>query len=83
MKKTFIVIFVILLALAGGSLYKNTNVSRQLERYAGVNLDDAKTLRYRLYLFGVIPVGDAIFSAAEPDEYDEKPVYHLGVTAIS
>lgn len=43
----------------------------------------AGEFKYRIYLLGIFPVGEAVFSTAKVEEYRGKRVYHLNATAQS
>jgi hypothetical protein len=38
-------------------------------------------LRYKIYLFGFLPVGESVFSSEKIEEYNGQKVYHLSATS--
>lgn len=38
-------------------------------------------LKYRIYLFGIFPVGEALINAAKQENYLGQPVFHLAMSA--
>lgn len=43
----------------------------------------AGDLKYRIYLFGVLPIGDAVLTKEKQQEYEGRSVYHLSASVQS
>lgn len=82
MKKILAAVFTIVLSLV---FIGNYNNSPQviIKRLAKKRIVEQGALNYRLYLFGIFPVGEAVFKPAEPQIYEGKNVYHLAAFAQS
>lgn len=84
MKKTALFLFILLIIGGAAAVSLNTSVSRPLARLPAAQGNDFRRLTYRLYLFGLIPVGEASLDNAGIDDFNGRPVIHIvgsGVTA--
>ena len=82
MKKWLLLFIVIILGLAF-VVYNNSNIKSII---SGLDKEgDIKSgeLRYRIYLFGILPVGEAVFGVEKIEQYQGQKVYHLSATAQS
>lgn len=82
MKKLVIIVLIICLACAITANINNNLriiISNLLKKQ---NIRDGQ-LHYRFYLFGFLPVGNAIFDAAKLETYKGQNVFHLSVAADS
>jgi Protein of unknown function (DUF3108) len=80
MKKTlfFLIILILFLAFV---VYNNTDpraIISELAKKGDIRQGD---LRYRINLFGIIPIGEATLSLERQIEYKGSKVYHLNATA--
>ncbi|MFH0913489.1 MAG: DUF3108 domain-containing protein [Candidatus Omnitrophota bacterium] len=84
MRKILITLIGIILLLAFVSWYNTSPaviISRLNESNGGLEVK-ARQLRYRVYLFKVFPVGEAVFNNENVvEEYNGQRVYHLSATA--
>ncbi|MCM8795351.1 MAG: DUF3108 domain-containing protein [Candidatus Omnitrophica bacterium] len=83
MKKFIVIILGIILFSIIISAYNNNPkviISRLTKREGLIKGGD---LKYRIYLLGVIPLGEAVFSRERIEPYDKKNVYHLSASAQS
>ena len=81
MKKTLLMFFIALILLSALTFYNNSNLKIILSNLTKKGDIQADTLRYRIYLFGVLPLGEAIFSNKGLREYRGQRVYHLAAQA--
>jgi len=79
MKKIPLLFFIVLLliSISWYNVSPGVIISR-LSKSDGIKMG---LLRYRIYLFKVLPVGEAIFSMEKIEEYGEQKVYHLNASA--
>ena len=82
MKKILIIFLILIIILAFIAAYNNNPrviISNLIKK------GDIKTgeLRYTMYFFGVLPVGEAVSAVEKIEEYDGQRVYHLNATAGS
>lgn len=82
MKKFFIFLILIILFLVFVAQY-NSNPKIIISEL--FNKGDIKSgeLRYKIYLLGVLPIGDAFLGDEKIEEYKGQKVYHLSATAQS
>jgi len=80
MKKTLIILFILILVLVFTAMSNNTPrvIISNLSKAGEINPGE---LRYQINLFGVLPVGEAIFALEKQEEYEGRQVYHLSATA--
>ena len=76
MKKTLLAIVLLIASVVFVSYYNN-KPETICKRFSARADSPAKQLNYRLYLFGVLPVANAVFNADELTEYKGEKVYHL------
>ncbi|MCG8431984.1 MAG: DUF3108 domain-containing protein [Candidatus Omnitrophica bacterium] len=82
--KRFLVLILLVAIIASVINYRrNTDVRRAVSRFSSRELESADALRYRLYVFGILGVGEAVFYRAEKKEFRGGPVYHLRAVAQS
>lgn len=82
MKRIIILILVISVALAVFLNLKNNNPKESLLILLNKQeIREVKRLTYRLYLFGILPIADAVFEYKEKEEYSNQEAYHIKVTA--
>ena len=82
MKKAFLVLAICILAVVF-ILYRNSDpafVISQLSKKGQIKMGE---LKYKIYLFGIMPVGEASFKEVEITDYQGKKVYHLAAEAHS
>ncbi len=81
MKKALLVIM--LCCLIGGILvYRaNNDAGAVLNRIARRDVPPNGSLHYRIHLFGLIPLGEAVFEAPHREELGGRPVYRLAARA--
>lgn len=85
MKKNFLVFFIFILALVLVSGYNNNPkiiISRISSMPAYKNGIRCNNLKYRVYLLGIMPIGDAAL-IEKTEEYKGQKVYHLSASAES
>ena len=81
MKKIFLVLVIIAVACIFIA-HKNSNPKGILSDLIRKGIPaTAGDLSYRIYLFGVFPVGKAVLKQAKIEEYDGQKVYHLAAAA--
>jgi hypothetical protein len=82
MKRIPLLILVILVVLTVFLNLKNNNPKGPLVILLNKQgIQEAKRLTYRLYLFGMLPIADAVFEYKGQEEYLNKEAYHIKVTA--
>lgn len=74
---TIFSLILFLILLAGYNSNPKVIISRLIKN-DGVQVG---ALKYRIYFFGIIPVGEAIFNAGRLEEFEGQKVYHLNATA--
>jgi len=82
MKKWLLLFIVIILGLAF-VVYNNSNIksiTSGLDKKGDIKSGE---LRYRIYLFGILPVGEAVFGVEKIEQYKGQTVYHLNASAKS
>lgn len=82
MKKSFL-LFVLLIICLFGFAFINSNPGIIISRLGGHDFEGAKELKYRVYLFGIIPAGEAILRVEKETDFKGKKVYHLSASAES
>ncbi|MBU1929444.1 MAG: DUF3108 domain-containing protein [Candidatus Omnitrophica bacterium] len=82
MKKVLIVVAAILLCLFIIS-YFNARPDSALAILAKKGASPTGDLKYRVYLLGILPVGEAVLYSANKEDYQAQPVYHLRAEARS
>ncbi len=80
MKKVLIVIAAIVICLFITS-YFNTNPDSALGILTKKGAGSPGELKYRVYLLGVLPVGEAMLYSAKTEDYQGEVVYHLKAEA--
>ncbi|MDD5165807.1 MAG: DUF3108 domain-containing protein [Candidatus Omnitrophica bacterium] len=80
MKKTlYIILIVILFLMVVWHVNNNPKfIASHLIKSGGIHPGN---LKYRVNFFGIIPVGEAIFTLEKIEDYKGKKVYHLNATA--
>lgn len=80
MKKILFMSLIIVLLCILVSVYNNNPrvIIARLTKDSSAALGQ---LKYRVYLFGVLPVGEAFLNAEQLEEYAGQKVYHLSATA--
>ena len=82
--RKIILVFLIIVILVSAFVYRNNNNLNTLISALPDRGDiQSDTLRYRVYLWGIFPLGEAVFSNKGIEEYRGEKVYHLSVTAQS
>lgn len=82
MKKWLVLFIVIVLGLAF-AFYNNSNIENIISGLDKKGSIEPGELRYRIYLLGIFPVGEAIFRIEKAEEYNGKKVFHLSASAGS
>jgi len=82
MKKWLLLFIVIILGLAF-VVYNNSNIKSIISGLDKKGDIKSGELRYRIYLFGILPVGEAVFGVEKIEQYQGQKVYHLSATAQS
>ena len=82
--KRVLLIFLVLIILASGiSYYRNNDPKIILSELIKKGDFVPGELRYQINLFGIIPVGEAVFEAEKIEEYNGQKYYHLNASAQS
>lgn len=82
MKKIFLVVFIWIFIAILVSNYKNTPSVIIADLFKKGPVANGQ-LRYRLYLFGFLPIGEAVLEAPQFEVYKKQKVYHLNAKAQS
>ncbi len=82
MRKILPILFIIVLFLVFVLLRNNDSKNIISQLIKNENIHKGK-LRYRIYLLGVFPIGEAAFMPEQVEEYKGQRVYHLSATAQS
>lgn len=80
MRKTLLILSAAFLTWVGVSLY-NSTPRAILSRLIRQDRLHSRQLKYRVYFFRVLPVGEAVLVEPAQEEYNGKKVYHLGARA--
>jgi hypothetical protein len=83
MKKFFFISLSLVVLLAVFSYRNNTNYQAIVGKISKKGCISADNLRYRIYAFGILPVGEAVFTNRGVEDYQGKKVYHLTAVASS
>ncbi len=79
MKKTLLIFLVIILFLV--FIWQNNNnpkiIISRLVKKGAIGSGD---LKYKVNLFGIIPAGEAVFTAEKTEDYNGAKVYHLNAS---
>ena len=80
MKKLLLIFFIIILSLVFISWYNSTPraIVPRLIKERNIQTEQ---LRYKIYLFRIFPIGEAVLKSPEVTEYNGKKVYHLSASA--
>lgn len=82
MRRMLTIFFVIILFFVF-IVHKNSNPKVIISRLLKKSDIESGELRYRIYLFGIFPVGEAVFTEEKIEEFAGQKVYHLNATAQS
>lgn len=82
MKKVFLVVLILILFFVILN-YINSNPKMIISKFLNEEGIGKRGLIYRIYLFGVIPVGEASLGMAKLEWYKGQRVYHLSAEAKS
>lgn len=82
MKKFLFALIIIILFLVF-VIHSNTNPKSIILGLAKKGIMQQQELTYRVYLFGILPVGEAILRAEKIEEYNSKKALHLSAVAES
>ena len=80
MKKLLLVFFIIMLFF-GFIAHNNSNPKIIISKLLNKENIRLGELRYRIYLFGILPVGEAVLVTEKMEEYKGQNIYHLQATA--
>lgn len=81
--RKWLVLFILIVVSLTFLFYNNSNVKNIISGLAKKGGIGPGELRYRIYLFGILPVGDAVFGIEKIEQYQGQKVYHLSATAQS
>lgn len=82
MKKAFLVLVICILT-AVFVLNRNSDPALVISQLSKKGPIKTGELKYKIYLFGIMPVGEASFKEVEIIDYQGKKVYHLAAEAHS
>jgi hypothetical protein len=82
MKKFLLILLAIAIFFAFIS-YRNSNLKGIITGLAKKGPIQAGDLKYRIYLFGVLPIGDAVLMKEKIEDYQRQDVYHLSASVKS
>lgn len=79
------ILFIFLIVIVSLVFMANRNNSPKVIIYDLVKKGQFQNsqLHYRIYLFGILPIGEAIFATEQLEEYQGQRVYHLNAIAKS
>lgn len=80
MKKLLFIFFIIILFLVFVAI-NNSNPKIILSKLIKPEEIQAGELRYKIYLLGIIPIGEAFWGTIKTEEYNGRKVYHLNARA--
>lgn len=83
MKKILVIIIAIIISSSIFLFYYNNSPKVIISSLVRRSNAGAKELIYRVNLFGILPVADAVLKVGEMQEYNGQQVYHLSATANS
>ncbi len=79
--RKLLIFIAIVAAICGLVILKNNNYNATISRLATKGIPQGGELRYRAYLFALVPVAEAIFADKKEEDYKGGKVYHLTATA--
>jgi hypothetical protein len=79
--RKILIIFLVIALFIGVANYLNTNPAGIARRLRAQSETKGGSLTYTIYLFGFIPVGEAVFSAPVKEVFEDRNVLHLNATA--
>ncbi|MBM3249785.1 MAG: DUF3108 domain-containing protein [Candidatus Omnitrophica bacterium] len=82
MKKFLLILLAIVIFFAFTS-YRNSNPKGIISGLTKKGPIQEGELKYRIYLFGILPIGDAILTKGKPGNYEGREVYHLSASVES
>ena len=82
MKKILLICIVIIFILFVIA-FNNSNPKNVIAKLNNLDVLQPKELRYRVYLFGVFPVGEALLTFEKIEDYNGEKLYHLNASAES
>jgi len=83
MKRIIILLVAALILLSLFALYRNTSARAVVSSLGRSGQIKSGDLVYRIYLFGILPIAEAVLGADRIEDYQNQSVYHLHVTAQS
>lgn len=78
MKKIWLAFFVLFLCAV---FFKNNNLNMIISGLNSQSKGAAGELKYRIYLLGILPVGEAVFAPQKLEKLQGNKVYHLNLKA--
>lgn len=82
--KKWVILFIVSLVLSLTFIIQSNNspkvIISKLAKKGNIRTGE---LRYRIYLFGIVPVGEAVFESEKVENYRDKKVYRLKAAAQS
>jgi hypothetical protein len=81
--KKWLVLFIIIILSLWFIVYNNSNTKNIISGLTKKGDIGRGELRYRIYLLGILPVGEGVFAVEKIEQYQGQPVYHLSATAQS
>lgn len=83
MKKALLIFFIIVILFSVFVYYNNSNLKTIISALRNKGDIQSDNLRYRVYLWGILPLGEAVLSNQGIEEYRDEKIYHLSATAQS
>lgn len=81
--KKWLVLFIVIVLCFVFVFYNNSNIKNIISGLSKKGDIEPGELRYRVYLLGIIPIGEAVFGVEKSEQYQGQAVYHLSATAQS
>lgn len=81
--KKWLVLFIVIVLCFAFVFYHNNNIKNIISGLSKKGDIEPGELRYRIYLLGIIPIGEAVFGVEKSEQYQGEAVYHLSATAQS
>jgi hypothetical protein len=81
--KKFLILIIIVIIFCVFSFHNNNNPKIIISRLLKMGDIHSGELKYRVYMFGIVPVGEATFGVAKEEEYEGGKVLHLSASAKS
>lgn len=82
MKKLFLSASIFLILFLAAVIHRNNNLRIIIYNLTDKGGSGINELKYKIYLLGILPVGEAVFKVEGIEEYQGQKAYHLSASAF-